>query len=147
MGHFPRYLLVAVVAFAAAFAAIWISRDMVGERHVEGGQLHTLMHDQLDLDADQKARIEKLESLFAQRRKTLDAQLRQANVELAEAMTSEHQYGPKVADAVDRSHVAMGELQKVTLSHVFAMRAVLRPDQAARFDAAVGRLLTSSNDE
>ena len=41
----------------------------------------------------------------------------------------------------------MGELQKATLSHVFAMRAVLRPDQAARFDAAVAEALTRPDDE
>ena len=28
----------------------------------------------------------------------------------------------------------MGDLQKATLTHVFAMRRVLRPDQAATFD-------------
>jgi hypothetical protein len=38
--------------------------------------------------------------------------------------------------------MAMGELQKATLRHVFAMRAVLRPDQAARFDAAISKALT-----
>jgi len=37
----------------------------------------------------------------------------------------------------------MGELQKATLQHVFAMRAVLRPDQTARFDKAVVQALTS----
>ena len=39
------------------------------------------------------------------------------------------------------------ELQKATLSHVFAMRAELRPAQAARFDAAVSKALTRSGDE
>jgi hypothetical protein len=62
-------------------------------------------------------------------------------------MINERQYGPRVAEAVDRSHMAMGDLQKVTLSHVFAMRAVLRPDQAAHFDAAVSKALTRSGDE
>ena len=37
----------------------------------------------------------------------------------------------------------MGQLQKETLEHIFAMRAVLRPDQAARFDAAVVKALTA----
>ena len=36
----------------------------------------------------------------------------------------------------------MGEMQKITLEHIFAMRSVLRPDQAARFDAAVVKALT-----
>lgn len=147
MGKLPRYLLIAVVAFAAALAAIWLSRSLAVQHHPEGGELHALMHEQLDLDPAQKAKIEQLERQFAERRKVLDAQLRQANGQLAAAIANEHQYGPKVAQAVDRSHMAMGELQKATLSHVFAMRAVLRPGQAARFDAAVGKALTRSDDE
>jgi hypothetical protein len=37
----------------------------------------------------------------------------------------------------------MGELQKETLQHIFAMRAVLRPDQTSKFDAAVVKALTA----
>jgi hypothetical protein len=36
----------------------------------------------------------------------------------------------------------MGALQKETLSHIFAMRQLLRPDQARKFDAAVTKALT-----
>ena len=142
MGAFPRYALVAIVAFAMALAASWLGRNLFEPHHHEGGELHALMHDKLDLDASQKQRIAALEKDFATQRGALDANLRQANAGLAGAMASEHQYGPKVAEAVDRCHMAMGELQKATLRHVFAMRAVLRPDQAARFDAAVGKALT-----
>ncbi|MBU7579776.1 MAG: periplasmic heavy metal sensor [Porphyrobacter sp.] len=60
---------------------------------------------------------------------------------LAEAIAAEHEYGPRVSDAVDATHHAMGELQKATLEHVFAMRAILRPDQQARFDAVVEKSL------
>ena len=37
----------------------------------------------------------------------------------------------------------MGELQKETLAHIFAMRAVLRPDQAQKFDRVVVKALTA----
>jgi hypothetical protein len=36
----------------------------------------------------------------------------------------------------------MGQLQKETLQHIFAMRGVLRPDQAAQLDAAIVKALT-----
>jgi len=147
MTRLPPYLLVAVVAFAAALGATWLSRSLAEHSHPEGGTLHVLMHEQLDLDAAQQAKIEILERQFAGRRKALDAQLREANSQLASAIANEHQYGPKVAEAVDRSHMAMGDLQKATLSHVFAMRAILRPDQAARFDTAVAKALTRPDDE
>ncbi|PKB19045.1 heavy-metal resistance protein [Novosphingobium kunmingense] len=138
MGGTSRYLLVAVVAFAVAIAACWLVRDLIDRRpHHDGGELHVLMHDRLGLDPAQKARIEAIEARFAQDRKALDQRLFSANRELAEAMANEHAFGPRVALAVDHSHMAMGDLQKATLRHVFAMRAVLRPDQTAKFDAAV----------
>jgi len=146
MGWLPRYLLVAVVAFVGAFAAIWITGQFGDRGHPDGGKLHALMH-QLALDPAQEAKVAVLERQFAQDRKALEAKLGRANAQLAAAISNEHQYGPKVAEAVDGSHLAMGELQKATLSHVFAMRAVLRPDQAVQFDAAVGKALTAPNDE
>ena len=36
----------------------------------------------------------------------------------------------------------MGELQKATLAHIFAMRQLLRADQTPQFDAAVVKALT-----
>ena len=49
----------------------------------------------------------------------------------------------QVTAAVDHFHSAMGELQKATIEHVFAMRAVLTPEQAARFDRTVVDALTA----
>ncbi len=144
MRNLPRYLLVAAIAFCAALAAVWIARSLAEPRHAPGGELHALMHEHLQLDPAQRAKVEQLETQFASQRHSLDAQLARANAQLAAAITSEHRYGAKVGEAVDRSHMAMGDLQKATLSHVFAMRAVLRPDQARRFDEAVGKVLTGS---
>jgi len=139
-----RYLLVVVVAALAALSALWIGRSLPIQSHADEGRLHAIMHEQLDLDPEQDRQIEALEDRFAERRKAFDAELRKANVELAEAVANEHEYGPAVERAVDRSHMAMGELQKATLSHVFAMRAVLRPDQARKFDEAVAKALTET---
>ena len=44
--------------------------------------------------------------------------------------------------AASVSFMVMGELQKETLAHIFAMRQILRPDQAAKFDQAVVKALT-----
>jgi hypothetical protein len=38
----------------------------------------------------------------------------------------------------------MGDLQKLTLLYIFAMRALMRPDQVGKFDAAVTRALTAN---
>lgn len=105
--------------------------------------LDTLLHQRLDLSADQRARIAALERSFAVQRHPLEAQLARARRELASSIAAEHQYGPQVAQAVTRVHQAMGALQQVTLQHVLAMRAVLTPEQAREFDATVSEALSS----
>ena len=105
---------------------------------MEGGGVPTSK-----IDAAQHQRLDGIEKQFAIRRRALEAELRADNARLAEAIEAEHGYGPKVAAAVDGSHQAMGELQKETLEHIFAMRAVLRPDQAVKFDEAVVKALTA----
>jgi nickel and cobalt resistance protein CnrR len=145
MSSAGRYLVVALVAAAVALGASWASRSLLAPPVHESGDLHAFMHDRLDLDAAQEAQLDVLEARFAGRRTELETMLRQANAELAEAMESEHEYGPRVAAAVDHVHMAMGDLQKATLEHVFAMRELLRPDQAARFDKAVSKALTEAD--
>ncbi|WDF71505.1 periplasmic heavy metal sensor [Novosphingobium sp. KACC 22771] len=136
-----------LLALALGFAGA-LGGAMVGRMMPHGAQdetaLHQLLHDELALDASQQARINAMNAGFAAQKAQLVAQQRAANAELAAALRDEHSYGPRVAAAVDRSHHAMGALQKATLEHVFAMRAVLRPDQAARFDAGVARMLTAT---
>lgn len=138
-----RYALVALVAFLAALAGVVAGRHLAAPRVSGESELHALLHDGLKLDAAQQRQVAVLERDFAQRRATLDEAMRAQNRVLARAIAAEHGYGPQVAAAVDRSHHVMGELQKETLKHVFAMRGVLRADQAARYDAAVVRTLTA----
>lgn len=142
MGNVPRYALAALVAFCVALGASWLSRSLIQPKHQEGGELHALMHEKLDLDPGQKQKVEALESDFKAQRAALDERMQAANAELAAAIASEHQFGPRVSEAVDRCHMVMGDLQKTTLRHVFAMRSVLRPEQAVQFDAAIGKALT-----
>jgi 16S rRNA A1518/A1519 N6-dimethyltransferase RsmA/KsgA/DIM1 with predicted DNA glycosylase/AP lyase activity len=138
-----RYGLVALVAFVAALAAVLVARSWVAPAPQVESEVHALIHNNLNLDARQTGRIHELEAAFARRKGTMEAAMRADNARLAAAIAAEHGYGPQVAQAVDRSHQVMGLLQKETLKHIFAMRGVLRPDQAARFDAAVGKALTA----
>lgn len=137
-----RIAFIAVLAFVAALVGVVVGRQFVTLPSPPGAELHAVLHDQLSLDAGQERQLEALERAFAIRRRALELEMRAENVRLAEAITAEHGNGPRVAAAVDASHRTMGELQKETLSHIFAMRALLRPDQAAKFDAAVTKALT-----
>lgn len=138
----PGIWLIALIAFAAALGGVVIGRSLVRPSAAAGTELHRLLHEQLDLDDAQHARIEALERRFAVRRRALELELRADNARLADAIEAEHGNGPRVAAAVDRSHAAMGQLQKETLAHIFAMRQILRPDQAAKFDRSVVKALT-----
>ena len=138
-----RTALIAVVALLAAMLGVYIGRAVLPQPTHTGAELHALLHDRLDLDAAQYAKLDAIEKDFANVRRTLDAQLRADNARMADAIAAEHVYGPRVAAAVDASHQSMGAVQKATLEHVFAMRAILRPDQVAKFDAALDRTLTT----
>lgn len=136
-------LLVILVALLAGMAGAWIGPRLLQGANGSGASLHASVHHDLDLTPAQAKKIEALERDFAVRRKSLELEMRQANAELAAAIASEGTYGPNVTAAVDHFHVAMGELQKATIEHVFAMRSVLTPEQAARFDRTVVDALTA----
>lgn len=133
---------IAVIAFLAGIAGVLAGRALIPSQP-QSSELHQVLHHQLKLDAGQEARLEVIEQQFAVRRRALELELRAANARLADAIQAEHGNGPRVTAAVDASHVAMGELQKATLAHIFAMRQILRPDQAATFDRAVVKALTA----
>lgn len=141
-GERMRFVLMVLFAFGAAVGGVLIGRTWTASPPPVEFELHDLLHNDLRLDATQEQRIEEIERQYALRRQALELELRSDNARLASAIEAEHGYGPQVAGAVDASHTAMGEVQKVTLEHIFAMRSVLRPDQAARFDAAVVKALT-----
>ena len=136
-------LLAAAVAFLAALGGVFVGRQIVGADRPVENEVHALLHRELTLDPAQHAKIEAIEQHYAVRRRAVELELRADNARLAEAIEAEHGYGPRVAAAIDRSHHAMGELQKNTLEHIFAMRGVLRPDQAAKLDSAITKALTA----
>ena len=138
-----RNLLVALIAFTAAIAGVFAGRALLPQPSHTGAELHALLHEDFNLDAAQTSRLNKLELDFGVRKRALELELRADNARLAAAIEAEHGNGPKVAAAIDGSHTTMGELQKATLEHVFAMRSILRPEQTARFDAAVVKALTA----
>lgn len=140
MSHWKSIVVTALFAAAASGAATWASATWV-MREREPVSLHNVVHDQLDLSAEQNLRLERIEAGFAQRRPGLDADVRAANQELAAAIAASEGDTPEVQAAVDHFHTAMSALQKETIAHVFEMRSVLTPAQAEVFDAAVADAL------
>lgn len=122
-------MAVAVVAALACFATLRISERRVTADDVTS---HEWLHHELKLTPEQRRAIEPTEVQFGDRQRKLDAALREAKRQLAVAMAEDKAYTPRVAAAVEHVHHAMGELQKVSIEHVFAMRASLSPEQGDR---------------
>ena len=135
-------LLIAVVAFLASLCGVLAARHVfVAERPSET-EVPRLQHEQLKLSPEQHSKIEALEKQHAIRKRAMELEMRAANARLAAAIEAEHGYGTQVTAAVDHIHHVMGEMQKETLQHLFAMRGALTPEQARTFDATVTKALT-----
>jgi len=138
-----RALIIGFIAFVAALAGAFAGRLLVDAPRQSETELHALLHRELTLSADQEKKLEAIEARFARRRAALEGEMRAANTRLAQAIEAEHGYGPRVTAAIDDTHMVMGELQKETLQHLFAMRSVLDVEQAALFDRHVVKALTA----
>lgn len=132
-----------ILTFAVAFLGGWLGVRL-GQRAVNSNfGLDQVLHHDLSLSKDQEQKIEALETSFAAQRKTLEAEMRSANQELAHAIVTDHQMSPSVEQAIGRFHLAMRQLQELTTAHILSMRDVLTPEQAAIFDRSVVRVLNA----
>lgn len=138
-----RLLVVGLIAFLAALAGVFLGRALVDAPRANEAELHALLHKELRLSSEQRRKLDPVEARFKARRETLEREMRAANVELAKAIEAEHGYGPQVTAAIDHMHKVMGDMQKETLQHLFAMRDILDRDQAADFDKVVAGALTA----
>ena len=105
--------------------------------------LHDRLHSELGLRADQERSFEAEEAVFAVRKRTFARDIGASNAQLAAAIHDTGRDGPEVQQAIDRVHAILGAHQKESVAHIFRMRAVLTPAQAARFDAIVTEALTA----
>lgn len=135
--------LTLVLSAAAATLGVWGGAAYVESQVRHGPSLHETLHEHLRLSVEQHRRIDDLERQYAAQRQALEAEMRAANAELAQAYQDSHAYTPRMQAAIDRFHRAMNGLQKETMIHVIAMRAVLTPEQATQFDGTVVKSLTA----
>ncbi len=134
-----------LLALIAAGIGAWIGAHYAVRQHNSGHSLHAMVHEGLKLTSAQEERLAVIERNYALKREALEGEIRAANRQLALAIQDNQQDSPTVQAAVDRLHVAMGALQKATVTHVFEMRAVLTPEQAKRFDSEVAAALTDED--
>ena len=125
--------LLLTVAVVAATACFLTGRFLLHHPAPGTGQgadaAHQWVHRELQLTFEQDQTLHAIEQRYAARRDELKTAIRQANAELARAIREDRADSPKVSAAVDKIHQAQGELQKITLEHVFEMRQALSPAQ------------------
>jgi Spy/CpxP family protein refolding chaperone len=128
-------LVAVVLGIIGGLAGVWMGTTLFAADQDETPSLHTIVHHELHLSAEQDALIEELEAAFAIRRNALEAQMAEARQAMGEALLEDQELSDEVSMHAQAIHTAMGELQVETLRHILAMRAVLTDDQRASFDA------------
>lgn len=119
----------AAVATIACYLTLHFSHHRVTPDEVTS---HEWLHRELKLTAEQLKALEPIEQTFGARQRRLAEALQEANRQLARVMAEDKAYTSRVTAAVEHVHHCMGELQKTSIEHVFAMRAVLSPEQGDR---------------
>ena len=137
-------LFLAAIAAVAAIACYVTMR--MSQRQVTSDDIasHEWLHRELKLTEAQHKALEPIEQGFGEKQRKLAEALREANRQLAQAMAEDKAYTPRVTAAVEHVHHRMGELQKVSIEHVFAMRSVLTPEQGDKLLSLAQQALEQS---
>ena len=138
--------LAALVGFGAGLGGVFVGAALL-RRDTHRDMLDAAVHRELDLTIEQERRLEAIETGYGARKAALDAELRAAARDIATAVAEDHTESERLGRAIDRFHTAMGQTQREAIAHVFQMRAVLDPDQQARFDVIVREELLRGVDE
>jgi Spy/CpxP family protein refolding chaperone len=135
-------ILVAVVAAGSCL----LTRVVFPAMH-KAEESHAWIHDQLHITAEQEKALEPIEHRYAERRTQLAVAIQDANTELASAILEDRSDSPRVNAAIEKIHAAQGELQMVTMQHVFEMKAVLTPEQADKLLKLTAEALKSETSD
>ena len=134
----PLVMLTAVVLLASTSSWVTLCCVRWNEQRHAHKDAHEHIHEELQLTADQEMQLVPLERRYEEDKRHCAEKIRIANLDLAVALREDKSESPRVLAAIQRIQKAQGELQMVTLRHVFEMKAVLPPsqyDQLIRFTA------------
>lgn len=125
-------LVVAVAAVSAWCSARFAARcgGCAPARTACGA--HDWLHEKLQLTPAQSKELEPIEARFHERYSKASGELAEANRELAGILGRTDSFSPDVAAAIEKVHHRMGELQKLSIEHLYDMRPVLTPEQNKR---------------
>lgn len=132
-----RLLIATVIGTLSGVIIATIALVIRHEFHHPPTDLHEMLHEAVPLELNEKKILEAKELEFAERRREIEKRLRIANGQLADAISKNPSWSPEVEAAIQQVERAAGDLQRATLVHVFEMRAGIKPEHRAAYDAVL----------
>lgn len=131
------FLLISTVVGGMYAGQNYLHRNVVPSAHDKPTSLHTYFHKQLNITDEQDKFLTDIERRYLEKRKYIEEKMKVANMELANGIKEDRKYSPRVQSAIDNIHKDLGELQKITIEHLFEMQTVLTPEQNRKMDQMV----------
>ena len=152
-GAFWRNLVITVLlAGGAAYAGTRLGEQHLTPKPAAEAQrgpvgmrdsVYQMVHQDMQLTADQAHKIDDIEARYTHRRNELRAKIASANAELGEALANEMALGTAASRALEHQEQDMGDLQRETILYVLEVRAVLTPKQQQELDQKVFESLSA----
>lgn len=134
MRSYQKEILYFIVIAFVGFGAFYACGNFFKAPHHNQNDAHVWLHEQIGITAEQDQKLAQIEKKFAEKQRVLREKIHVSNLELAAAMLEDKAFSERVAAVVERIHHAQGELQKLTIEHIFDMQTVLTPQQVAKLN-------------
>ncbi len=128
MNKFWQFLLFIGVIICLFLGGILVDQYLLRNNKIDDN-MHTFLHKQLGLSKEQDKNIADIEREFALKKNNIEKKIKQANIDLADAIKESGFESAKAKTAIDKIHDAMGEMQKLSLKHLADMESSLTEQQ------------------
>ncbi len=129
----------------SGFAGLYVGQNYLHfdgwKSEAKSDHWHLISHEKLKITPKQATQLSEIEDRFYEQHKALELQISTANQELAKAITNDKFFSQKVQEATNKIHQSMGELQKLTIQHLFEMRPILTDEQYQKLEQIVTNAL------
>ncbi len=134
MKNLPQIIFFLLIIAGAGFAGVWAGQTALMPKQsdvvsVNSKGIHALLHDELHISTQQEKDIEEVEKEYNRLKSLYQAQMKAANMELAQAIQMGGYEAPEIEAIVHKIHGAMGSLQALSLKHLADMQKILTEDQ------------------
>jgi len=130
-----------IIIILTSFGGLYIGQSLIHREPINQNSnsvnWHKTLHHKLKITSKQDRELSELEKKYFDKRQSLEKQMENANLELSQAISQDKYFSPKVQEATDKIHHAMGDLQKITLEHLFEMKPILTKEQNLKLEQMI----------